>query len=194
MKPVILAICGKAASGKDTLAQYLSSCPLGITNIVSDTTRPPRANEQDGVDYHFISEDDFIDNIHDLKYIEWTRFRGWYYGTPYDAICGKINVGVFNPDGILELYAIQKHEGYNVIPIYIKVPLFTRMRRYIEREGRFSFECIRRIFADWVKFDNIDIMLSVFPQHIVVKNIESPYKVLKKTQDVVFKALQRYYR
>lgn len=194
MKPVILAICGKAGCGKDTLARHLSSCPLGITNIISDTTRPPRVNEKHGVDYYFLSLSDFMLKESLGRYIEWTEFQGWFYGTPKDSICGKINVGVFNPQGIKSLYHLQKAQEYEVIPVYIKTPFWQRIQRYIKRDGKFSFECIRRLFADIIAFDNFGAFVNLFPQHIVLKNFKTKEDFLSKAQDIVFHVLAAYYR
>lgn len=194
MIPVVIAICGPAASGKDYLARYLSSCPLGITNIVSDTTRPPREGETDKVDYNFISDDDFIAGINQNKYLEWTRFRGWYYGTPASSICGKINVGVFNLDGIAVLYREQKMGNMIVLPIYLKIHFWTRIKRYIQREGKFSFELLRRMFYDWLDLDNVDTWIQLFPQHIVVKNFYNTQDCERVAQDIVSKYLKEYYQ
>lgn len=194
MIPVVIAICGPAASGKDYLARYLSSCSLGITNIVSDTTRSPREGEINGVDYNFISDDDFMAGINQNKYLEWTRFRGWYYGTPASSICGRINVGVFNLDGIAVLYHEQKIGNIIVLPIYLKVHFWTRIKRYIQREGKFSFEFLRRMFYDWLDFDNADTWIHLFPQHVVVKNFYNTQDCDRVAQDIVSKYLKDYFQ
>ena len=194
MKPVILAICGKAASGKDSLADFLSSCPLGITKIVSDTTRPKRPLEREGVDYHYVSTEEFIDGVENGRYLEWSEFRKWYYGTPIDAVCGKINVGVFNMDGIAELYRLQKEGEYEVIPIYVKSHTFSRLKRYGSREGKLSFECLRRFVTDTLDFQNVSVWLSLFPQHIVLKNFSGIENLYEKAQHLVREVLSDYYQ
>ena len=75
MKPVIIAICGAAASGKDTLLNALAPA-LGATKIISDTTRPPRVGEKQGVDYNFTDTAVFWWNVEHNYYLEWTSFRG----------------------------------------------------------------------------------------------------------------------
>lgn len=84
MKPIIIAITGPSCAGKDTLMWQLYTKFYQrdmierfshIYYIVSSTTRPPRVNEVDGKDYHFISNIDFLQKIIHDEMLEWTRFR-----------------------------------------------------------------------------------------------------------------------
>lgn len=173
-KPVLLAFCGKSATGKDTTVKWLHNQfnGMNIPNrvIVSDTTRPPRVSEKNGIDYYFISEEDFIRNLNRNKYIEWTCFRGWYYGTHKAEIDNEmILIGVFNPQGIKSL-----RERYNriftIVPIYLEDNCSIRLNRSREREGRWRFEFFRRIFADWIDFRGIKKVIKSFRYHIILKN------------------------
>ena len=85
-KPVIVAICGKSATGKDTLAKLLyndlNRQGIAANLIISDTTRELRDNETKGVDYNFLDKITFLQKAINKEYLEYTKFRGWYYGTP----------------------------------------------------------------------------------------------------------------
>jgi guanylate kinase len=80
LKPIIIAICGKSATGKDTLSRCLVSNlkhrGYAAQIIVSDTTRPPRENEVDGVDYNFLTNKQFYDKIDSCQYLEYSKFNG----------------------------------------------------------------------------------------------------------------------
>lgn len=192
MKPVIIAICGAAASGKDTLLNALAPA-LGATKIVSDTTRPPREGEKDGVNYNFIAENEFDWRLVNGKYLEFSRFRGWLYGTSKDAVCGKVNIGVFNMDGIFSL--MDYKDKYNIIPIYLQTSLITRIKRYIKRDKRFTFECIRRFFTDFKQFYAADIYISMaYPQHLVLKNFKIDQNLNDLAQYLVCNPLSAYYQ
>ena len=81
---------GKSASGKDTFAKKLINCANTIKPLVSYTSRPKREGEIDGVDYNFVSREEFLKMLNDGKFIESriynTLVNGkpdtWYYGTP----------------------------------------------------------------------------------------------------------------
>lgn len=191
IKPAIIAICGAAASGKDTLLNALAP-RLGATRIVSDTTRPPREGEKDGVSYNFITEDEFDKRIVYGQYLELSRFRGWLYGTNKDTVCGKVNIGVFNMDGIFSL--MDYKNKYNIIPIYLQTSPITRIKRYIKRDKRFTFECVRRFFTDLKQFYAADIYISMaYPQYLVLKNFSTTKDLDKLTQYLVRDVLSDYY-
>lgn len=163
-KPIILAICGKSASGKDTLAKSLSASisPYYRTNlIISDTTRPKRNGEQNGIDYNFLSERTFLQNIQDNKYFEYTVFRKWYYGTNRNSVNNDaVNIGVFNVTGLEHMIYLQ--HWYNIIPIYLDLNLEERLKRSYQREHKFKFEFFRRALVDERDFKDIRSLLSKY--------------------------------
>lgn len=163
-KPIILAICGKSASGKDTLAKSLSASisPYYKTNlIISDTTRPKRSSEQNGVDYNFLSERTFLQNIQDGNYFEYTIFRKWYYGTNKNSIKDDaVNIGVFNVAGLKHMVYLQ--HWYNIVPIYLDLNLEERLKRSYKREKKFKFEFLRRALVDEKDFKDIRSLLSKY--------------------------------
>lgn len=169
-KPIIIAICGKSASGKDTLAKTLSTSisPYYSTNLlVSDTTRPRRLGERQNTDYHFISKKSFESNIEDNQYLEYSSFRGWYYGTNRDSICvDKVNIGVFNVDGLISFthYILD----YNIVPIYLDVDLETRLKRSYLRENKWKLEYFRRAFVDYRDFRDINKILNMYEYHLTI--------------------------
>lgn len=192
MKPVIIAICGAAASGKDTLLNALAPA-LGATKIISDTTRPKRPSEIGGMDYNYLSDSQFLDRINQGEYMEYTVFRHWFYGTSRDAVCGKINIGVFNLGGVLNL--LSGAFDYEIYPIYLKVNPIVRLKRYIKRDGRFSFECLRRFWTDFEQFADAENLLAYrAPQHLVLKNFKIDQNLNDLAQYLVCGPLSAYYQ
>ena len=77
----LLVLSGPGGVGKSTVARQLRACS-DFWVSVSATTRTPRANESNGVDYFFISEDEFSDRVRADEFLEWAEFAGSRYGTP----------------------------------------------------------------------------------------------------------------
>lgn len=174
MKPVI-AICGKSASGKDTFAKALSYVlhHKNIDNhmIVSDTTRPPRVNEKDGVSYHFLTEEEFEDKIKKDEMLEYSYFRGWYYGTSTSSLLDDHwNIGVFNADGVHFLMDNDNEEICPIVYIYLYANPFVRLRRSYRREGRWKFEYFRRMFTDWRDFRRFRHLTKAQKYGIIIRN------------------------
>ena len=164
----IIALFGEAGSGKDYIQNALIESTWDkryFHKVISSTTRPPREGEKDGVDYHFIpSSAEFfnLDNMH--KWIEFTSFRNWWYGTSIDHLSTeKINIGVFNIKGICSLL---EDEQIECLPIYIKTYPKIRLLRQLQRETNPDCdEIIRRYLTDQKDFLNIP-----FEYHVIYNN------------------------
>ncbi len=151
---IVIAICGEAGSGKDTLARKLIEA-TEWNNIVSCTTRPPREGEVDGKNYYFLSNDDFALKILNGEMLEATIFNDWCYGTMISSLDeDNINVGVFNPAGI---EALNKDPRVKLFVYYLDVPAKTRLIRQLNREENPDIdEIIRRYKADKEDFFDLD--------------------------------------
>lgn len=81
MKPFLLVLSSPSGGGKTTIAKMLLRARDDLGYSVSATTRPPRPGEQDGVDYHFLSRDDFLRRQAAGEFLEWATYAGALYGT-----------------------------------------------------------------------------------------------------------------
>ena len=98
---LLIVVSGPSGSGKSTLDQLLLKKRKNIVMSISDTTRKIRGQEVDGVDYNFISEEQFKENIKNNKYLEYANvYTGTYYGTPEDFVNKNLEKGI---DVILEI-------------------------------------------------------------------------------------------
>lgn len=144
----VFAIVGKSGAGKDYLLRKVVSMEPTIFNeIISCTTRPKRENETDGVNYHFISTDDFIYKKNHGEMLEVSYFRDWWYGTSLDSLIkDKINIGVFNPTGIISL---SKNSDINLTVFYLDTEDKERLMRQLTRETNpDTDEIVRRYITD----------------------------------------------
>lgn len=146
----MIVLVGESASGKSSIEKYLVD-NYGYNKIVSYTTRPPRDGEVDGVDYHFITNEEF----HELKekefFAETAMYRDWCYGTAKKD-CTNDKIAVLTPHGLRQ---ISKFEDINVISFYISVPRRDRLIKILQR-GDSIEEAYRRSLSDVGQFDGIE--------------------------------------
>ena len=77
----IFIISAPSGSGKSTLIQLLVTHIPRLFFSISHTTRPPRAGEQEGVEYFFVSDERFQEMIQKEMFLEWAMVHGYHYGT-----------------------------------------------------------------------------------------------------------------
>src|ERR1700694_2735089 len=82
---IVFIISAPSGSGKSTLVGRLFRDVPGLSFSVSYTTREPRGNEVDGVDYHFISREEFARRLDNNEFLEHANVFGNYYGTHRSA-------------------------------------------------------------------------------------------------------------
>lgn len=157
-KYTIIALMGKAGSGKDTIMKALLKQPAfqNAVPIISCTTRPKREYEKDGIDYHFLTKEQFTDKILSGDMLEATVFNDWCYGTSIDNLSNdKINIGVFNPEGA---GLLRDRDNIKLILIYIEARDKDRLLRQLNRENDPDIhEILRRYSADEMDFAEEEI-------------------------------------
>ncbi len=128
-KGIIFVISAPAGTGKTTLAQMLVDEFPSVTRSVSCTTRPRRANEIDGVDYHFLSKEAFAKKVEAREFLEHAEVFGNHYGTLKTHVEKKVNQGnhvllIIDTQGALEL---QKRK-YPAVYLFIQPPSMGELR------------------------------------------------------------------
>ena len=88
MKPFFLVLSAPSGGGKTTIAKMLLQGREDLGYSVSATTRPMRPGERDGVDYHFLSRDEFVRRQENGEFLEWATYGGELYGTLKSEIEG----------------------------------------------------------------------------------------------------------
>jgi len=159
----MIILVGESASGKSTIEKELVK--NGLNKIISYTTRPIRDGEIDGVDYHYISKEDFLYHLKINFFAEYTMYNGWYYGIARED-CLDNSCVVVEPHGLRQLLKIP---NLHIKSFYIKVPERVRLKRMVDR-GDNLMEVFRRIFSDQGLFQFIDKEVDYVVNNIAIND------------------------
>lgn len=146
----MIVIVGESASGKSSVAKYLMDF-CHYNRIVTYTTREPRENETDGVDYHFIDKKQFEMLKSKDFFAETAEYNGWLYGSAKKDYVGNAVI-VLTPKG---LRSIKKRKVKDIFSIYLTVPRRDRLIKCLERGDNIE-EAYRRNLSDVGQFDGIE--------------------------------------
>lgn len=142
---MLLVLSGPSGSGKDTVIAEMMKLGLDMVQSVSMTTRAPRNEETDGVDYIFVDGECFESAINCDKMLEYAKYGVNYYGTPKEPIDnwlreGKIvilKIDVQGCENIKKLYP-------DALCIFITPPSMTVLEHRLRRRGSESEEDVAR--------------------------------------------------
>jgi guanylate kinase len=139
-KPIIV-ISGPSGVGKTTLCERLLKQERRVKACITATTRAPRADEKNGLDYHFVSTEQFTRWIKQKQLIEYTKIFGAFYGTPLKSLKAIFRQGKY-PLLRIDVRGAKnlKASGYQGIYIFIRPPalktLEARLRKRAARDKK----------------------------------------------------------
>ena len=154
-----------SGAGKTTISRRLLAADDRIRMSVSVTTRPIRAGEKEGIDYHFTDRTDFDRMVDNGEFLEWAEVFGNCYGTPRAQIAEGLEAGqdfLFDIDwqGTQQLH---QRMGNDVVPVFQLPPSLDELRRRLESRGTDSAEVIagrmKRARSEISHYDSYDYVL-----------------------------------
>ena len=177
-KNIMVILSSPSGAGKTTITKKIQQKYQTFKISVSHTTREPRPNEVDGVDYYFISQEKFKELIAEDKFYEYAKIFDNYYGTSKESVDTTIK----NNDIIFDIdwqgtKQLSKFKKLKLIKIYIVPPNKEELKkRLIKRNQDSSSEVERRFKAydedikHWKDYDYV----------IINENLEECYKQIEK--------------
>jgi guanylate kinase len=170
MKPErrhLFIISAPSGTGKTTLVKAVLKRFTDMLYSISYTTRQPRYEERDGVDYHFISKQDFKEGIIKGHWAEWAQVHGNYYGTSAEFIEKSLSSGY---DIVLDIDVqgtLQILKYYpDSVTIFILPPSIKILRERLEQRGSDSKAVIEKRLANAKK----EMDQKRYYRHIIVNN------------------------
>ena len=141
----VLIVSAPSGSGKSTIVNHLLGLHPEMEFSVSATSRPPRGEEQDGVEYLFYSADVFRLLVRDQKFVEYEEvYQDRFYGTlksEVNRIWAKGHVIVFDVD-VKGGVSLKKYFGDSALSVFIQAPSVEELRRRLELRGTDTPEAI----------------------------------------------------
>lgn len=179
---MLVILSGVSGAGKDTVKKELMNKMEDVTTLPSYTSREPRGGEQEGVEYHFISKDEFKDRIENNEFYEYDVHHENYYGTSRKLMnekieSGKIIIKDIEVNGTENLINILKNE-IKLITIFLKVDE-QELRSRLEKRGESKESIDLRLSR--LEYEESKIGLYDY----VIKNDD-----LEKTVDIIMTILK----
>ena len=177
-KNIMVILSSPSGAGKTTITKKIQQKYHSFKISVSHTTRKPRPNEVDGVDYYFVSQEKFKKLIKEDKFYEYAKIFDNYYGTSKESVDSTIK----NNDIIFDIdwqgtKQLSKFKNLKLIKIYIVPPNKEELKkRLIKRNQDSPSEVERRFKAydqdikHWKDYDYV----------IINENLENCYKQIEK--------------
>ena len=197
----LFVVAAPSGAGKSSLVKALLEMDSHLGMSVSHTTRAPRGQEQEGREYHFVSEPEFRAMVAAGEFIEWAEVHGNRYGTSHAAIDSRISQG---HDVVLEIDwqgALQIKQLYpDTVLVFILPPSWEELAQRLNRRGEDHPDVIaqrllnaRHEVAQARHFDFVIINAlfetAVFDLKTIVHSQRLRYAVLSKNKPAVFQAL-----
>jgi guanylate kinase len=182
----VIVFTAPSGSGKTTITRAVMSEFSQLAFSVSATTRPKRDGEQDGVNYFFLTLEEFKNKVDAGEFLEWEEvYPGVCYGTlasEVERLFDEHKIPVFDVD-VKGAVSIKKYFGNNALIVFIKVPIDILVERLRNRgteteetletrRERFSFELSYEDQFD-ITIENIDLNSAIEKAHITVQDFLS---------------------
>lgn len=147
-KGILVVVSGFSGAGKGTLMKHLLENYANYALSISMTTRTPRAGEENGREYFFVSKEEFEDKIRNEGLIEYASYCSNYYGTPREYVEARLADG---QDVILEIEiqgALKIKEKFpTALLLFVMPPTAAELKRRLVGRGTETPEIIEKRLA-----------------------------------------------
>ena len=150
MEGKLIIFSAPSGSGKSTIINYLLTQGLNLAFSISATSRPPRGTEKHGVEYFFLTPDEFRKRIDDNEFLEYEEvYKDRYYGTLKSQVEEQLKAGqnvIFDVD-VVGGCNIKKYYGDKALSLFVQPPSVEELRHRLTGRGTDAPEVIESRIA-----------------------------------------------
>lgn len=190
----VITLTGASSNGKDTILNKLVGMNIGLTPIISTTSRPMRVNEKQDREYHFVSKEKAEEMLKNNRFIEHRPYKVasgeiWHYGVCKDSIDLNSDITyivIIDFQGLIQLEDFLCNRGYtdNLTSIYIDCSFQNRLLRSLQREGRMGNEQVDEVIRRFLD-DNKKVLPALSYCDYVVNNDGNFEATMNRILDIV---------
>lgn len=181
MKGKLIIFSAPSGAGKTTIVKHLLQQGYNLFFSVSATSRAPRPGEEDGKDYHFLSEQEFKDKISRNEFLEWEEvYKGTFYGTLKSEVEQIRNQGkhvIFDVDVVGGLN-IKKYYGQDALAIFVQPPSVDELKNRLQKRSTETEDALQKRIAkaeyEMSFADKFDVVL-------INTNLETAFREAEQT-------------
>lgn len=146
----LIIFSAPSGSGKSTIINYLLTCNLNLSFSISATSRPARGKEKNGVEYFFLSPEEFRQRVANDEFLEYEEvYENRFYGTLKAQVEKQLEAGqhiIFDVD-VVGGCNIKKFYGNRALSIFIQPPAIEELRKRLNNRGTDTPEIIESRIA-----------------------------------------------
>lgn len=179
MSGKIFVISAPSGTGKTTIQRELKKCIPSLETITTYTTRKPRKNEKNGVDYKFVNEEKFKKMIEKGAFLEYANVYGHLYGTPEKEVKEKLKKGKN------VLLVIDTQGGKSVKKIFpsailigILPPSLKEQKKRLEKRGDVGDDEIKRRMD--ASKEERKVLMKIYNYRVINREVEKTVEKIKK--------------
>ena len=185
-KGILIVFSGPSGVGKGTvLKKFINDENLKLSYSVSMTTRPKRNGEIEGINYFYVSKDEFKKAIEEQKLLEYAYFVGNYYGTPIDNVNRLLNEG---KNVLLEIEvqgALQVMEKVkDALTIFIVPPSMEELEKRIRGRNTETEEVIKE------RLDKAKLEMTMLNKYKYVVCNDDPEKAALTISNIIKRSME----
>ena len=189
MNGAILVLSGPSGAGKSTIINHASDKIGAYYFSISTTTRPPREGEQHGVDYYFVSHEEFEEDIKAGAFLEYATVHGNYYGTSIKPVKEALSEGklvIFDID-VQGHEIVKKRYASIMTSLFITTPNQEILKNRLIKRATDKIETIENRLinakSEMARIGEYDYLLVNDDFKISLDSFESVVKVARLKQD-----------